>query len=830
MKRLEQSKRIFTLNPGDHFGELALRNNASRSCSIQAQELSTLAVLSKQSFLAITGVEGIRKEFEETTHFLRQTPAFMNADTKDLTVLASKLHAVVKPSGAVLVKQDDLCMHVFILKSGQTILKRNVSTEDVKILDFPSVMHQEITHLPPKLSVEVMKKRVPGEIMCLHEVLHHKGSIFTIEVAIPSKFLTCSASDFYEIFQNKPEILEMGGFETSAPNEKLLLRSHIERGLWKEYSEKVTTNTVVQKKIEEAKLFDIYIRHAPPETVHQRQIRYKNTDTLQKLSEYFKNKELVTQGLTKIDEAAELKHKMIHQMEGGKLTHKRNLLDQELRDSDDGPPEEYWEPNEKPVLLEDKSGDGQPHQKDEKKSPKAQRSSKYPLIGILNAEGDKTNKRVVSSQLVAAGEPEFSGAAAPIQNKRGAQTKTNLHAWFDDSVLEVNPPDKSPGGSEGPNKPAVVVPIPKPQQTLLAPRQPPKPILRQKSTMLFDSSVNVGDLSVSEVRPTGGRLQVPKQSKMLRPITYLELEEAENSPEHPTQSQNNISNIQNVTSNSQSKWKSTGTFLFASVAGEGKRGALPAPNQNLRSVAKNIVPEDKFLDQILAGQAVENTQRMHRLVSPSTTKMMRLQLSKVKQEKEDQNVAIEAQLTKVLYTVREPKRQWWSVPENITGISKTKPGVFRVRAEAIKKVRARRNIGSDHTSQPGYDCSELMSPRERPLRVNPKLNMTEQFLNQANKDQKQGQMSAMELAALDILKSQMNSRTNFTSQEDFQQFANYYLKKKAELHKKYQEPKDKLRQERMLSEATDELMSPLSSPGSKTGGLRGKILNHLESK
>lgn len=235
IKILEQSKQIFKLISGDHFGELALRNNASRSCSVQAVEMSMCAVLKKEDFVKVTGEHTLNQEFQKIEQFLMTTPNFRVCDPDDIKLLSTKLSPVMEESGKVLVNQNERSVRVYILKSGRLSVKRLIEVSSVDTRSYPSMLKPYLSKLPKIVEIEFLVKSQPGDMCLFFEIMHDELSRFKVEVQIPSKMYHCSASDMFDIF-SKRDISALPFNDEAMTTDGILLRSHLDQKVWREYA------------------------------------------------------------------------------------------------------------------------------------------------------------------------------------------------------------------------------------------------------------------------------------------------------------------------------------------------------------------------------------------------------------------------------------------------------------------------------------------------------------------------------------------------------------------------------------------------------------------
>jgi len=298
LKILEQSKEMFRLLPGDFFGELALKNNASRSCTIKAIEMSTCAVLTKEDFLKVTGGESYRKEFELVFQFLQESCNFEFFDKKELRLFGTKLSQISMSTGKLIIDQGKDCFHLYILKAGSVRIKRKIFTGSVDTSSFPDLVRKRAALLPAQIEVEVATKCKPGDLLCFFEIIHNLESFYKIECAIPSTFYRSSASDFYEIFKGK-DTTKIPGFDQASPSNEILLRHYVDKLLWDDYSKTTLKSETLQLEMEQSGLFDYY-KHTFEENTSERKERLQNNNLRLKIGNYFKQKQ--RNSFTKQDE------------------------------------------------------------------------------------------------------------------------------------------------------------------------------------------------------------------------------------------------------------------------------------------------------------------------------------------------------------------------------------------------------------------------------------------------------------------------------------------------------------------------------------------------
>ena len=294
LKRLEQSREIFKLQPGSYFGELALKNHSSRSCSVKAIEMSACAVLRKQDFLKVVGEEASKKQFDEITDFLLQTQNFKSFPRHLVEQFSTKVNIVSKSSGDVLIKQGENCLQMFILKSGHASIKRRIDFSKIRFDRFSDTTLAKVQELPRDLHIEVATKTNPGALFCYHEILNQMESLYTVQVTIPSKIFSCSASDFFQVFRGK-DMTALFSNDRFVPSSEHLLLYYIDRHLWTDYSHYLSTTVLKQREIDRCAVMDDFKKEFN-ETLGEKRDRVLVRAKAEELGWYFKDKFMKLEG------------------------------------------------------------------------------------------------------------------------------------------------------------------------------------------------------------------------------------------------------------------------------------------------------------------------------------------------------------------------------------------------------------------------------------------------------------------------------------------------------------------------------------------------------
>lgn len=144
-----QENRINRLKTGKYFGEIALITNLQRTATVKAADYTTLAYLTRESFMAIKHEfpqvylnfkRNIRKytdsDFEFRRSMIKNTPYFRNLDDEIIDELVYLLRPNRYDPGTVIIKFGDITGRIHYLKQGEidvTIpMKNGLSQSEIK--------------------------------------------------------------------------------------------------------------------------------------------------------------------------------------------------------------------------------------------------------------------------------------------------------------------------------------------------------------------------------------------------------------------------------------------------------------------------------------------------------------------------------------------------------------------------------------------------------------------------------------------------------------------------------------------------------------------------
>uniref|UniRef100_A0A0X3PBC4 cGMP-dependent protein kinase, isozyme 1 n=1 Tax=Schistocephalus solidus TaxID=70667 RepID=A0A0X3PBC4_SCHSO len=122
-------KYLYTMGPGNCFGELALLYNCKRTASIKAVRAARLWVLERNVFQHIMMKTGIEK-MEERVKFLSSVPLLKNLDEAKLQRITDVLEAQFHPAGECIIRQDEQADSFFIIQSGEVKVTMKVTGAD----------------------------------------------------------------------------------------------------------------------------------------------------------------------------------------------------------------------------------------------------------------------------------------------------------------------------------------------------------------------------------------------------------------------------------------------------------------------------------------------------------------------------------------------------------------------------------------------------------------------------------------------------------------------------------------------------------------------------
>ncbi|KAL5961240.1 cGMP-dependent protein kinase isozyme 1 [Taenia solium] len=111
-------KYLYTMGPGNCFGELALLYNCKRTASIKAVRAAHIWVLERNIFQFIMMKTGLEK-MEARVKFLSSVPLLKDLEQSQLQRIADVLEAQFHPDGECIIRQDEQADSFFIIQSGE---------------------------------------------------------------------------------------------------------------------------------------------------------------------------------------------------------------------------------------------------------------------------------------------------------------------------------------------------------------------------------------------------------------------------------------------------------------------------------------------------------------------------------------------------------------------------------------------------------------------------------------------------------------------------------------------------------------------------------------
>lgn len=125
----KNGKYLYTMGPGNCFGELALLYNCKRTASIKAVRAARIWVLERSIFQFIMMKTGLEK-MEGRVKFLSSVPLLKNLDDGQLERIADVLEAQFHPAGECIIRQGEQADSFFIIQSGEVRVTMKVVGQD----------------------------------------------------------------------------------------------------------------------------------------------------------------------------------------------------------------------------------------------------------------------------------------------------------------------------------------------------------------------------------------------------------------------------------------------------------------------------------------------------------------------------------------------------------------------------------------------------------------------------------------------------------------------------------------------------------------------------
>lgn len=124
---------------GGAFGELALITGKPRTATVKCEEDCLFGVLDKRNFQTVMNSLHL-KEINEKIEFLKNIPLFTNLSTKILTSLVYSLEPKIYYKGNVLYKEMEVPIGIFVVKSGDFLIKNCQKNINVGVISANDVI------------------------------------------------------------------------------------------------------------------------------------------------------------------------------------------------------------------------------------------------------------------------------------------------------------------------------------------------------------------------------------------------------------------------------------------------------------------------------------------------------------------------------------------------------------------------------------------------------------------------------------------------------------------------------------------------------------------
>ena len=131
---INQMKEVSELKPGDSFGELALMSDKPRAASIEAKEISILAVLSKDEFKKVL-IQEAERALNEKINYLEKLPIFRGYSRGLVGKLSYYFQEIKYKKGDVVYKENSQATQIFFVNSGEFKLSQNIENKRTQIIN-----------------------------------------------------------------------------------------------------------------------------------------------------------------------------------------------------------------------------------------------------------------------------------------------------------------------------------------------------------------------------------------------------------------------------------------------------------------------------------------------------------------------------------------------------------------------------------------------------------------------------------------------------------------------------------------------------------------------
>lgn len=130
---VDQMNEVSELKVGDSFGELALISDKPRAASIEAKELSIVAVLSKAEFKKVL-IQEAEKALKEKINFLENLPVFKGYSRGLVSRLSYYFQEIKYKKGEIVYKARSEANKIYFVNNGEFKLSQNIENKRKQII------------------------------------------------------------------------------------------------------------------------------------------------------------------------------------------------------------------------------------------------------------------------------------------------------------------------------------------------------------------------------------------------------------------------------------------------------------------------------------------------------------------------------------------------------------------------------------------------------------------------------------------------------------------------------------------------------------------------
>ena len=172
---IETMTEVSSLQDGDSFGELALLSEKPRATTVEAKEVSVLAVLSKQDFKKILSQEA-EKKMKEKVNFLVGLPIFKGCTKQLIQKLSYYFQELKFNKGQFVYKENFVADKLYFIYSGEFKISRTKDHSKRKVIDYPGGFFSYQNNI-----IKIDKARDISEGILLQVAIKGKNEIFGYE-------------------------------------------------------------------------------------------------------------------------------------------------------------------------------------------------------------------------------------------------------------------------------------------------------------------------------------------------------------------------------------------------------------------------------------------------------------------------------------------------------------------------------------------------------------------------------------------------------------------------------------------------------------------------